>query len=77
MVHVDLVQTYGVTVPMDLRDPKDDNKLRPGLNFDSLALVQRYLTVLSKTVPLVLKYGGFFVGFGQEVGQYLIANPTY
>lgn len=77
MVHVDLIQTYGVTVPSDLQDPKDQNKLRPGLNFDSLQLIQRYLMVLSKAAPLVTKYNGFFLGFGQEVGQFLIQNPIY
>lgn len=69
------IDTNAVKVPSDLADPADSTRLRPGLAWNDSLVVTRYADALLVAAPLVLAYGGFYFGVGNEVDSNLAAHP--
>ena len=67
LVNIAVINTNVVSVPSDLADPADPTRLRPGLNWTSTELADRYAQLMYVAAPLIAFYGGGYVGLGNEV----------
>ena len=76
-VVVSAINEFGATVPADLADPSNSNLLRPGLNWNSSEVADRYLAIVAQCSAIGGAAGMFYFGVGQEVERYLAAVPQY
>ena len=67
IVNLPAIDTDTASVPRDLLDPDDPDRLRPGLAWNSTEVVTRYAIMLGQAVPLIVAHGGTHLGVGNEV----------
>lgn len=77
LVNLGVIDTTRMAVPSDLVDPANPTRLRPGLNFMSPEVLNRYLSILQVAMPIIAYYGGGYIGTGNEVTSNLGMNPDY
>jgi hypothetical protein len=70
-----VIDTEHVSVPPDLADPADVTRLRPGLDWNSSELIDRFATVLEVVAPLAAFSGAPYFGVGNEVSVNLGERP--
>jgi hypothetical protein len=75
LVNIAAIDTNHASVPSDLVDPADNTRLRPGLNWTSPLLLDRYFAVVSVLAPLAAYYGSPYFGVGNEVSVNLKQHP--
>ncbi|MBZ0278916.1 MAG: hypothetical protein K8I60_22410 [Anaerolineae bacterium] len=54
----------------------DEYELADGRHFDDPVIIERFNRVLDAVVPLMSKYGGFFISVGNEVNGWLKDRPA-
>jgi len=69
------IDTEHASVPPDLADPSDPTRLRPGLEWNSTELLDRYATMLEVVAPLAAFSGAPYFGLGNEVSVNLGLRP--
>jgi hypothetical protein len=75
LFQVAVIDTEHVSVPPDLADPSDVTRLRPGLEWNSTEIIDRFATVLEVVAPLAAYSGSPYIGVGNEVTVNLGAHP--
>ena len=69
------IDTEHVSVPADLADPHDPTLLRPGLEWNSTEVVQRFASLMLVVAPLAAFAGAPYIGVGNEVSVNLRLHP--
>lgn len=63
LVNWPAIDTDVLAVPSDLVDPNDPSRLRPGLNFNSSEVVDRYCSMARALLPPTIAAGASFLFF--------------
>jgi hypothetical protein len=65
-----------LNIPDYLRSAPDEPHFKPGLHFGHSDVYTSYINMLKKTVPIILKYGGYALAIGNEPHGWLEENSN-